>query len=192
MEIKSSGSFREFSSGAVRDDGNGEKGRMDLVPLGVVGAIMCDPILINLDIYIRTGDKSCIIDAIKTFVHKIYPDMETAILDVSIHYRDGSRKYQPRNWEKGINLSSYIDSGCRHYLKVLRGDKDEPHHRAFLWNMFGLLWTHANKPEMIDLPFVENINAEENDKLAFLASNMSEEELNKFVSMWQKYHSEGE
>ena len=90
-----------------------------------------------------------------SLIHKIYPDMETAILDVSIHYRDGSRKYQPRNWEKGINLSSYIDSGARHYLKVLRGDKDEPHHRAFLWNMLGALWTHANKPEMIDLPFKE-------------------------------------
>ena len=167
MEIKSSGSFREFASGAIRDDGDGQKGRMDLVPLGVVGAIMGDSILINLDVYVRTGDKSCIVDAIKSFVKMKYPDMESAILDVSLHYKDGSTKYKPRNWEKGINLSSYIDSGARHYLKVLRG-------------------------EMIDLPFVENINAEENDKLAFLASNMSEEELNKFVSMWQKYHSEGE
>lgn len=155
MDIKSSGSFREFSSGAIRDDGNGEKGRMDLVPLGVVGAIMCDSILINLDIYMRTGDRSCIIDAIKEFISKNYPDMQTAILDVSLHYRDGATKYKPRNWEKGINLSSYIDSGARHYLKVLIGDEDEPHTRAFLWNMFGALWTHANKPEMIDLPFAE-------------------------------------
>lgn len=158
MEIKSSGSFREFSTGAVRDDGDGQKGRMDLVPLGVVGAIMGDAILINLDMYVRTGDKSCIVDAIKMFADKMYPDMETAVLDVSIHYRDGATKYKPRNWEKGINLSSYIDSGARHYIKVLRGDSDEPHHRAFLWNMFGALWTHANKPEMIDLPFAEEAN----------------------------------
>ena len=68
MDIKSSGSFREFASGAIRDDGNGEKGRMDLVPVGGVGAILCDSILINLDIYMRTGDRSCIIDAINEFI----------------------------------------------------------------------------------------------------------------------------
>lgn len=192
MDIKSSGSFREFESGAIRDDGNGEKGRMDLVPLGVVGAIMCDSILINLDIYMRTGDRSCIIDAIKEFVSKNYPDMQTAILDVSLHYRDGATKYKPRNWEKGINLSSYIDSGARHYLKVLRGDEDEPHHRAFLWNMFGALWTHANKPEMIDLPFKDNVFVNIGDDVEKTAKELDEKKLNKLVSIWQKYHSEGE
>lgn len=27
--------------------------------------------------------------------------------------------------------------------------------KAFMWNLLGALWTHANKPEMIDLPFKE-------------------------------------
>jgi hypothetical protein len=49
----------------------------------------------------------------------------------------------------------FIDSGVRHYLKYLRGDKDEPHDRAFIWNMLGAIWTHENKPELIDLPFKE-------------------------------------
>jgi len=25
--------------------------------------------------------------------------------------------------------------------------------RAFVWNILGAIWTHLNKPEMIDLPF---------------------------------------
>ena len=190
MEIKDSGSRREFETGAVRDDGGGKKGRMDLVPLGVIGSMMCDMILINLDVYIQTGNRQCLVDAFKKFAKENYENLETAMLEVSIHYQDGCKKYGERNWEKGIPLHSFIDSAARHYIKHRRGDVDEPHDKAFMWNLLGALWTHANKPEMIDLPFVENINAEENDKLAFLASNMSEEELNKFVSMWQKYHSE--
>jgi hypothetical protein len=56
---------------------------------------------------------------------------------------------------KGIPLHCYIDSGVRHYLKFKRGDDDEPHGRAFVWNILGALWTQENKPELIDLPFKE-------------------------------------
>ena len=79
----------------------------------------------------------------------------TWLLEVSKHYEEGAKKYAERNWEKGISLHCYIDSGVRHYLKWLRGDKDEPHDRAFVWNMLGALWTQENKPELIDLPFKE-------------------------------------
>lgn len=154
MEIKDSGKRREFETGAVRDMDE-TKGRCDLVPLGVVGAIMGDSILINIDNYVWTGKKECLVVAFKEFVSRYYSDIHTAILEVSIHYSDGCRKYGPRNWQKGINLSSYIDSMSRHYFKVLRGDNDEPHKRAFMWNLLGALWTHANMPEMIDLPFAE-------------------------------------
>jgi hypothetical protein len=37
----------------------------------------------------------------------------------------------------------------------MAGKTDEPHDLAFLWNIFGAMWTHRNKPEMIDLPFKE-------------------------------------
>ena len=75
------------------------------------------------------------------------------MLEVSKHYEDGCNKYGERNWEKGIPLHCYIDSGVRHYIKWLRGDKDEPHDRAFLWNMLGALWTQDYHPEYCDLPF---------------------------------------
>jgi len=77
------------------------------------------------------------------------------MLAVSKQYESGCVKYGERNWEKGQPLHVFIDSGVRHYLKCLRRDVDEPHDKAFLWNMLGALWTHENKQELIDLPFKE-------------------------------------
>ena len=153
MQIKDSGGERrKFASGAVRDiDEN--KGRCDLLPLGVLAECTNDPILGKIERYVRTGERTSLEEAILIFAKIVYKDVYTALLEVSIHYREGCIKYSERNWEKGIPLHSYIDSGVRHYLKYRRGDKDEPHDRAFLWNLLGALWTHKNLPEFIDLPF---------------------------------------
>ena len=153
--ILDSGERTVFATGAVRDVQSDEKGRMDLVPIGIVGAIMGDSILVNIDLYIRTGRKECLVDALKEFAVRNYPDLPSAILDVSLHYSEGAKKYSERNWEKGIPLSRYVDSMSRHYLKFLRGDTDEPHNRAFMWNVLGAIWTQTNRPEMNDLPCME-------------------------------------
>lgn len=151
-ELKDSGSRREFITGAVRDCAEG-KGRTDLLPLFEVGEILRDGILIYIDQYIRHGDTDMLRTAIKKFSFRHMIDVETAMLEASKQYEDGAHKYADRNWEIGIPLHCFIDSGVRHYLKHLRGDVDEPHDRAFLWNMLGALWTHHNHPELIDLPF---------------------------------------
>ncbi len=155
MAILDSGERTVFETGAVRDVQSDQKGRMDLVPLGIVGSIMCDAILLNIEMYIRTGRKGCLIDAFKEFVGRNYPNMATAVLEVSIHFAEGCKKYGERNWEKGIYLSRYVDSMSRHYMKFLRGDTDESHSRAFMWNLLAALYTHTNMPEMIDLPFAD-------------------------------------
>lgn len=46
----------------------------------------------------------------------------------------GKDKYGPRNWEKGMNLSAFLDSGIRHAVKFAMGFDDEPHLDAALWN----------------------------------------------------------
>ena len=53
----------------------------------------------------------------------------------------GSKKDTDRNWEKGIPVHCFIDSAVRHYLKWRRGDTDEPHDRAFIWNILGATYT---------------------------------------------------
>lgn len=167
-ELKDSGSRREFDSGAVRDVQEG-KGRCDLLPLDVVSSFLGgfyhsngpirnpnDEVIEFINQYIRNGDTGNLYTAIYKFCSERNIHPCTAILEVAKHYEDGARKYQPRNWEKGIPLHCYIDSGVRHYLKHIRGDRDEPHDRAFIWNMLGAIWTHLHKPELIDLPFKES------------------------------------
>jgi hypothetical protein len=58
----------------------------------------------------------------------------SAIIEVSKIFEEGAEKYDARNWEKGIPLSRFIDSGLRHAMKWLRGDRDEPHLAQACWN----------------------------------------------------------
>ncbi len=154
MEIKDSGERRKFSTGSVRDTSEG-KGRCDLLPLGIIGLFWSDDVLCCIEQYIRHGCLDYLWIVIKQIQQTYYPSLPDLLLDVSKHYEDGAKKYEPRNWEKGQPLSVYIDSGVRHYLKFKAGLTDEPHLRAFIWNILGAMWTHWNLPEMIDLPFKE-------------------------------------
>lgn len=163
--LPDSGERRQFDSGAVRDIAEG-KGRCDLLPLETIADYLIAPttdfindateeyhILREIGNFMKSGDSSWILMAISNFISVRYNDsFETAILELAKHYEAGAKKYDERNWEKGIPCHCYVDSGLRHLLKYYRGDDDEPHDRAFLWNMFGLLWTMRNIPTMNDLP----------------------------------------
>lgn len=160
-ELLDSGARRDFGTGAVRDLAEG-KGRCDLLPLGIVSKLITesdgrdgkfDRILNAINEYVRHGTILALYAAMGWFAETKSMDKSTLILEVAKQYEDGARKYNDRNWENGIPVHCFIDSGVRHYLKYLRGDTDEPHDRAFIWNMLGAIWTHENKPELIDLPF---------------------------------------
>jgi len=154
--IKDSGVRREFNTGAVRDISQG-KGRCDLLPLDIISRILDDDVLDKINDYIRCGEIDSLEAAIWHFtgLHSEWKDIHTALLETSKQYEEGALKYEERNWEKGIPLHCFIDSAIRHYLKYKRGDIDEPHDRAVMWNLLGAMWTHQNKPEMIDLPFTQ-------------------------------------
>lgn len=146
--IKDSGERREFETGAVRDIQEG-KGRCDLLPLDVVSNAMFDPVLTAIDGFKRTGDREYLLNTIRIFTSKL-SGMSTAMLEVSIHFEEGAKKYGEYNWQKGIPIHCYIDSAVRHYFKYLRGDTDERHDRAFVWNMLCCIWTCDNMPELND------------------------------------------
>jgi hypothetical protein len=156
--IQDSGARREFDSGAVRDIQEG-KGRCDLIPLLDVGMMMNDVIIARIGQFTETGKVPYLEEALRFFANIHYdmnfqdktPNYADMILDVAIHYEEGCVKYGERNWERGIPVHCFIDSGVRHYLKFLRGDKDERHDRAFVWNILGALWTIRNKPELVDI-----------------------------------------
>ncbi len=151
--IKDSGSRTEFSSGACRDIQKG-KGRCDLMPLDVVAYVAEDEIFAYIESYKISGDTKHLVLAIREFIHncELYKDIPSAILDVAKHFEQGAEKYGENNWQKGIPTKSYIDSTVRHYLKYWAGWDDEPHHRAFIWNLMCCIWTDQNKPECRSYP----------------------------------------
>jgi hypothetical protein len=155
--IKDSGDRTEFSSGAVRDKGN--KGDCSLLPFMTLAMVYQNDrygMTGSMDAYYRFGRILPLIDSLKAFMLGEFGSEETAILELSIHYQEGAQKYEARNWEKGIPISSFVDSAMRHYFKHMRGDKDERHDRAFMWNIVGLLWTRQNHPEMDDYTIKES------------------------------------
>lgn len=151
MMIKDSGNRRVYESGAVRDIQKG-KGRCDLMPLDVVAGFFragCNDkaarVMNKLYEYQISHSVVYLQDAVMDFMNgDCFPDANTALLEVSKHFEEGAAKYGERNWQKGIPESSYIDSAVRHYLKWLRGDNDERHDRAFVWNIMCLIWTHEH------------------------------------------------
>jgi len=64
-----------------------------------------------------------------------------ALLRLSKLYEAGAVKYGERNWEKGIPVSSFIDSAMRHLLKYMDKQTDEDHLCAAAWNLLGAMWT---------------------------------------------------
>lgn len=153
MAILDSGDRTQYATGAVRDRRN-LKGRCDLLPLDVVGMIFGGASYIpvwkmvfeKLDMFQETGDEQHLVDAL--LLECMFPTSEEMCLETSIHFREGAEKYAENNWRKGIPVRDYIDSGVRHLLKWLRGDNDEPHDRAFCWNLMCAIWTCKHKPEL--------------------------------------------
>ena len=152
MAIKDSGKRTQFETGAMREIDE-SKGRCDLVYNLVYAEITDDVIPLYLEDFVRNGNREDVKRALCTFIRNNYECYETAYLELSKHYAEGAKKYADRNMEKGLPFHSLIDSAMRHYVKFKRGDNDEPHDRAFMWNLFTLLYMVDYHPEMNDLPY---------------------------------------
>lgn len=64
-----------------------------------------------------------------------------ALFAVARVFEEGAKKYEARNFEKGIPLSRFIDSGLRHLFKHLEGHRDEPHMAQAAWNLLAYIHT---------------------------------------------------
>lgn len=153
--ILDSGDRTQFESGAVRDMRAG-KGRCDLMPLDVVAYFMrdddggSDAIFEAVYRFQESDDVEYLDKAIDHFCIAREWDPCTALLETAVHFEDGAKKYGDNNWRKGIPVKVFLDSALRHYIKFLRGDKDEPHDRAVCWNLMCAIWTATHKPELDD------------------------------------------
>jgi hypothetical protein len=145
--ILDSGDRTEFATGAVRDMREG-KGRCDLMPLEVVAELLqtantdSDPYIRRIKAFMDSGETRWLKVCLMEFgtLSPAFKTIPTMLLEVAKHFEEGAKKYGENNWQKGIPAKCYIDSAVRHYLKWLRGDKDEPHDRAFVWNLMCCIW----------------------------------------------------
>lgn len=137
--IKDSGKRTEFTTGAVRDMREG-KGRCDLMPLHVLGDFLKNGIFTHLAHFLEDPTKTQHLYDCLYMAWHMWDSKPTMFLEVAKHFEEGAKKYGENNWQKGIPVHCYIDSAVRHYLKWLRGDKDEPHDRAFVWNLMCCIW----------------------------------------------------
>lgn len=146
--IKDSGERRQFDTGAVRDIQEG-KGRCDLLPLDVVSELYHDKVISYIHSFTQDGDVCWLYETLANIMPK-FGDYSTMFLEVSKHFEEGAKKYGDYNWQKGIPAHCYIDSAVRHLFKWIRGDNDEPHNRAFVWNIMCCCWTCQHMPELND------------------------------------------
>ena len=58
---------------------------------------------------------------------------------VAVWYGLGGQKYGNNNWRKGQKSSHVLGSLLRHLSKYIRGEKDEDHLAAVIWNAFCLM-----------------------------------------------------
>mgnify|MGYP001612549418 CR=1 FL=1 len=81
------------------------------------------------------------------------------------HYENGAVKYGDRNWERGQNLSRYLDSAIRHLVKYLGGSREEDHLSAVAWNVFSYIqteqWVKEGKlpQELNDIDYKNPVNS---------------------------------
>lgn len=140
-EIKDSGERTEFDTGAVRDMHTG-KGRFDLAPIDVIAYYLKDDVLSDVAAFQNNpGNYSYLFQALHHFAKCAFKSDETMLLETAIHFEQGAAKYGELNWQRGLPVKCYIDSAVRHYLKWRRGDDDERHDRAFVWNVMCCIWT---------------------------------------------------
>lgn len=59
---------------------------------------------------------------------------------LAAHMTKGAKKYSSRNWMKAINdeeKERFRESATRHFVQWLRGDRDEDHAAAVMFNING-------------------------------------------------------
>lgn len=69
---------------------------------------------------------------------------------LAIHYTNGAKKYDENNWRKAnseIEYNRFIASAWRHFIAFIRGDKDEDHGIACIWNIMAYIWHKEYKNE---------------------------------------------
>lgn len=90
----------------------------------------------------------------------------TALKRLGQHYLNGSKKYDPWNWAKGMPFSEFLESLMRHVEAYRLGDRTEDHLSAICFNAMGIMhFEEIGKTELDDLtPIINSVYKKPEDK----------------------------
>jgi hypothetical protein len=63
-----------------------------------------------------------------------------ALERVAMLYTRGAQKYEENNWQKGIPKMRCFASLLRHAYAWVKGERDEDHLAAVVWNAFAIMY----------------------------------------------------
>ncbi len=92
-----------------------------------------------------------------------------ALRRVARHFEKGAKKYDARNWEKGMPVSRFLDSALRHAFSYMEGSSDEDHLVAACWNLLCALDTESRIQDgvlpksLMDIGPYQNVSIKEED-----------------------------
>jgi hypothetical protein len=86
------------------------------------------------------------------------PDLiwQPGLIRLAEHMGKGALKYSERNWEKASTqeeLDRFKASAFRHFIQWFRGDNDEDHLSATIFNMFGAAYVQEKLAQKGPLAF---------------------------------------
>lgn len=121
-----------------------------------------------------------------------------AIWELAKHCEEGAMKYGERNIDKGCPQHSLIDSAYRHLAKYTMGMTDEDHLRAALWNIAWAVQQNVYRPDMLDIPPMNDTRVDETETVdveAYVKALFDEPKkpamsTNEAVSTLAKEHAE--
>lgn len=68
------------------------------------------------------------------------------------HFQKSLKDHPAYNWQRGIPMSSFMDSAIRHLFNYMDGQNDEDHLCSAAWNILCAMWTEEKLPQMQDIP----------------------------------------
>lgn len=68
------------------------------------------------------------------------------------HFQKSLENHPAYNWQRGIPMSSFMDSAIRHLFMYMDGAMDEDHLCSAAWNILCAMWTEEKLPKMQDIP----------------------------------------